>query len=113
VNQAIIDPACDNLFPGEVSPQPISFFPSTRISKKTLNIQILCLGLVGQDCTTVHVVQTDESCDAITIQANITFADLRTDNPNIDADCTNIVVGEVRSFSNFYFKTFPFFGFKA
>ncbi|KAF8812728.1 hypothetical protein BYT27DRAFT_7086146 [Phlegmacium glaucopus] len=73
VNGAIIDPACDNLLPGEV----------------------LCLGLVGQDCTTVHVVQTDETCVTIASQANISFADLLSDNPNIDAGCTNIVVGEV------------------
>ncbi|KAF8958187.1 hypothetical protein BDZ97DRAFT_1762352 [Flammula alnicola] len=73
VNSGIIDPACDNLFVGEV----------------------LCLGLVGQDCSTVHVVASGDSCNSIAGQANISTADLLTDNPNINAGCTNIDLGEV------------------
>ncbi|KJA16072.1 carbohydrate-binding module family 50 protein [Hypholoma sublateritium FD-334 SS-4] len=73
VNSAIIDPACDNLQVGEV----------------------LCLGLVGQDCDTVHVVASGDICDTIASQANITTAVLLADNPNVDAACTNIHIGEV------------------
>ncbi|KAF8972063.1 hypothetical protein BDZ97DRAFT_1783035 [Flammula alnicola] len=73
VNSKIIDPACDNLAVGEV----------------------LCLGLVGEDCSTVHVVASGDACDAIAAQANITTADLLTDNPNVSVGCTNIYPGEV------------------
>ncbi|KAF8148866.1 hypothetical protein B0H34DRAFT_201220 [Crassisporium funariophilum] len=73
VNSAIVNPACDNLFVGEV----------------------LCLGLVGQDCSTVQVVQSGQGCDTITTAANITFATLVANNPNVNADCTNIYPGEV------------------
>ncbi|KDR71095.1 hypothetical protein GALMADRAFT_159608 [Galerina marginata CBS 339.88] len=73
VNSKIIDPLCDNLFVGEV----------------------LCLGLEGQDCSTVHVVQAIDGCDTISAQASISFGDLLTNNPNINAGCTNIYVGEV------------------
>ncbi|KAF8189637.1 hypothetical protein BJ912DRAFT_1058892 [Pholiota molesta] len=68
VNSAIIDPTCSNLFVGEV----------------------ICLGLVGQDCTTVAVVQSGSGCADIAAQANITTPVLLANNPNVDADCTNI-----------------------
>ncbi|KAF8189635.1 hypothetical protein BJ912DRAFT_965962 [Pholiota molesta] len=73
VNSAIIDPTCSNLFVGEV----------------------ICLGLVGQDCTTVAVVQSGSGCADIAAQANITTPVLLANNPNVDADCTNIYPGEV------------------
>ncbi|KAF8901507.1 hypothetical protein CPB84DRAFT_1846802 [Gymnopilus junonius] len=73
VNSGIIDPLCDNLFVGEV----------------------ICLGIKGQDCDTVQVVQTGDGCPAIASQAGISLADLLTDNPNVNAACTNIYPGEV------------------
>ncbi|KAF8876147.1 hypothetical protein BD779DRAFT_1677899 [Infundibulicybe gibba] len=68
-----VDALCDNLFVGEV----------------------LCLGLVGKDCQNTHIVQSGEGCNAITAGAGITFGILRTNNPNVDANCTNIYPGEV------------------
>ena len=106
MNKAIIDPACDNLIPGEVSPVPppppkekpsfLSFSESfLTFSFFFLVVQVLCLGLVGHDCTTVHVVQDGDSCPTIASNAKITVGELLTDNPNVNANCTNIIVGEV------------------
>ena len=109
VNSAIIDPTCGNLRPGEVSPvqkKNPSFFVSSRSNLfflLSLVVQVICLGLVGQDCKTVHVVQNGDSCPTIASQANITTGELLTDNPNVSAGCTNIYVGEVKEFLFFFF----------
>jgi len=71
-NQAI-DPLCDNIFPEEN----------------------LCLGLVGEDCDSVAPVQSGDSCSSIATAANITMATLIANNPNVNADCSNIYPGEV------------------
>ncbi|KAF8876162.1 hypothetical protein BD779DRAFT_1561260 [Infundibulicybe gibba] len=68
-----IDPLCDNIFVG----------------------QVLCLGLVGHDCQDTHIIQSGEGCDTITAGAGITSDILRTNNPNVNANCTNIYPGEV------------------
>ncbi|KAK7688036.1 hypothetical protein QCA50_008406 [Cerrena zonata] len=73
VNKGIIDVGCDNLFAGEV----------------------LCLGITGQDCQTVHVVQGGETCDSIAANAGINEALLAANNPNIDKNCDNLGSGEV------------------
>lgn len=73
-NKGVIDAACDNLFPGEV----------------------ICLGLSGQDCNTVAVVKEGDTCASIASAANIPFATLLANNPNVDANCDNIGIGEVR-----------------
>ncbi|CAA7269642.1 unnamed protein product [Cyclocybe aegerita] len=73
VNSGIINTECSNLFVGEV----------------------LCLGLDGQDCTQVAVVTAGSDCNTIATAAGICFADLLQNNPNIDAQCTNIYGGEV------------------
>ncbi|KAG5731543.1 hypothetical protein E4T56_gene5484, partial [Termitomyces sp. T112] len=57
--------------------------------------QVLCLGLEGQDCSIVQVVAEGDSCNNITMSANITLATLRANNPNVNANCTNIYPGEV------------------
>jgi LysM repeat protein len=72
-NSGTIDASCSNLMPG----------------------QTLCLGNVGEDCTTTHVVASGETCDAITQAAGINKAMLYGNNPQINADCTNIYIGEV------------------
>ena len=56
---------------------------------------MLCLGFVGEDCKKVHVVKNGDSCPTIASQANITSGELLTDNPNVNAACTNIYEGEV------------------
>jgi hypothetical protein len=58
--------------------------------------QNLCLGLVGEDCTTIVVLQTGDSCSSIATAADIPVSTLLANNPNINADCTNIYPGEVR-----------------
>ncbi|PPQ76725.1 hypothetical protein CVT26_004433 [Gymnopilus dilepis] len=83
-NAGIIDPACDNLFVGE-----------TRYSPYLKLEQVICLGLTGHDCDTVHVVANGDGCPDIATAAGISLADLLANNPNINADCSNIYIGEV------------------
>ncbi|CDO76046.1 hypothetical protein BN946_scf184959.g4 [Trametes cinnabarina] len=73
VNADKIDAACDNLAVGE----------------------LLCLGIVGQDCDIVDVVQSGDSCAAIADDAGTTLDILLANNPNVNSDCTNIYPGEV------------------
>ncbi|KAI0354143.1 hypothetical protein OH77DRAFT_1482530 [Trametes cingulata] len=60
----------------------------------------LCLGIVGQDCDVVHVVEAGDSCDAIAEAAGTTVDILLANNPNVNSDCTNIGVGEVLCTAN-------------
>lgn len=63
--------------------------------------EVLCLGIVGQDCTTVHVVNSsDTSCGVIAHRANTTQEILHHNNPNMNEWCTNIYVGEVLCTAN-------------
>ncbi|THH27956.1 hypothetical protein EUX98_g6224 [Antrodiella citrinella] len=78
VNSAVIDPLCDNLFPGET----------------------ICLGVTGQDCDVVHVVAEGDNCIAIAANASITESLLLTNNPNVNAECSNIGIGEVLCTAN-------------
>ncbi|KAI0635466.1 hypothetical protein C8Q77DRAFT_1255961 [Trametes polyzona] len=73
VNADKIDAACDNLFVGEA----------------------LCLGLVGEDCNIVHVVEAGDSCFSIAEDAGTTVDIILANNPNVNSDCTNIGLGEV------------------
>ncbi|KAG6835714.1 hypothetical protein H0H93_015400 [Arthromyces matolae] len=68
-----IDTGCDNLAVGEP----------------------LCLGFQGQDCTTVQVVASGDTCSGIASAAGTNFATLLANNPNIDDACDNIYPGEV------------------
>ncbi|KAK7444803.1 hypothetical protein VKT23_015120 [Stygiomarasmius scandens] len=72
-NPTTIDAACDNLQPGEV----------------------LCLGLLGEDCTTTTVVESGSGCDAIAGAAGIALSTLLHNNPNVAGGCSNIYPGEV------------------
>ncbi|KAG0696758.1 hypothetical protein DFH29DRAFT_949652 [Suillus ampliporus] len=73
VNTGIIDPACDDLYVGEV----------------------LCLGITGQDCNVTHVMQTGDTCYSIAAAAGISINTLLTNNPNLNTICTNLYPGEV------------------
>ncbi|TFY57896.1 hypothetical protein EVG20_g8362 [Dentipellis fragilis] len=73
VNADKIDPACDNIFPGEV----------------------LCLGLAGEDCKTTYVVTDVDTCATITTANNVTLTTLLANNPNVNTQCSNIYPGEV------------------
>jgi len=72
-NQGLINPECSNLFPGEW----------------------ICLGLQGQLCGPVYTVEGGDTCEAIADKFGITVQALFLHNPNINAGCTNLGVGEV------------------
>jgi len=78
VNAAVIDPLCDNLFPGET----------------------ICLGVTGQDCDVVHVVAEGDFCASIAEAADIDLSLLFINNPNVNSDCSNIGIGEVLCTAN-------------
>ncbi|KAF9239875.1 hypothetical protein BU15DRAFT_74408 [Melanogaster broomeanus] len=73
VNSGVIDPACDNLYVGEV----------------------ICLGLTGQDCQTTYVAQSGDTCVGIAGFYNISENTLLTNNPNLNQICTNLYPNEV------------------
>ncbi|KAF8519385.1 hypothetical protein BU17DRAFT_47819 [Hysterangium stoloniferum] len=81
VNTGVIDANCANLFAGEH----------------------LCLGAVGHDCTTVAVVQPGDTCIAISVSAGIALSLLLQNNPNVDSNCDNLLVGEARFLDSHYF----------
>lgn len=68
-----IDGTCNNLQPG----------------------QSLCLGYAGQDCQTTYVVKGGDTCDQIVSVHGINSTMLWANNQQINADCTNIYIGEV------------------
>ena len=90
VNSAI-NAQCTNLIPGQVCFYDV-LLGNVSI---TINVQLICLGIVGQDCTAVHVVLSGENCFEIANSVGIPLNILLTNNPNVNADCTNLVVGEV------------------
>jgi LysM repeat protein len=73
VNEGIIDVACDNLMPGET----------------------ICLGFSGEDCSTTYVVDFNDTCDQVASAYGINTTTLYYNNPQLNADCTNLYVGEV------------------
>uniref|UniRef100_A0A8H8CDS6 LysM domain-containing protein n=1 Tax=Psilocybe cubensis TaxID=181762 RepID=A0A8H8CDS6_PSICU len=73
VNNGIIDAGCDNLVVGEV----------------------LCLGLIGHDCTDVHVVVEGDTCESIALESGSSISAILSNNPNVNSECTNIGIGEV------------------
>jgi len=78
VNAGVVNANCTNLFVGEP----------------------LCLGMVGQDCTTVTVIKPNDTCFAIAAAADISLSILLQNNPNVDSNCDNIGLGEVLCTAN-------------
>lgn len=76
VNSNVIDPACDNLVPGES----------------------ICLGWEGEDCTDTYVVNLGDDCDDVAYAFNLNSTIFNANNPQLNEDCTNMYIGEV-SFS--------------
>jgi LysM repeat protein len=72
INPAIINKGCSNLTPGES----------------------ICLGLVGEDCSTTQVVQPGDTCAGIAATNGLNMTILRLNNPQLDNSC-DIYVGEV------------------
>ncbi|RPD63148.1 hypothetical protein L226DRAFT_564456 [Lentinus tigrinus ALCF2SS1-7] len=73
-----IDSVCHNLEPGSV----------------------LCLGTEGEDCTTTHVVESGDSCGGIQSVYGINSTVLYANNPQLDAECSNLYTGEVVCVAN-------------
>ena len=76
VNIDTINSDCSNLYPGES----------------------LCLGWSGEDCSTVHVVRMDDTCDEVAADHGINTTMLYFNNPQLDSECSNLYIGEVRLF---------------
>ncbi|KAJ7176485.1 hypothetical protein C8R46DRAFT_988539 [Mycena filopes] len=55
----------------------------------------ICLGYAGEDCSTTYVVAGNDSCEAITASFGIGSDTLYTNNPQINAACDNLYIGEV------------------
>ncbi|KAF9644270.1 hypothetical protein BDM02DRAFT_3122200 [Thelephora ganbajun] len=73
INNGIIDNECSNLTP---------------------NLKI-CLGYLGEDCTTVYTVARGDTCEAIAAAHNVNVTLLHENNPQINPGCGNIYIGEV------------------
>jgi len=71
-----VDATCSDLTPGET----------------------LCLGTVGEDCRTTYVVRPNDTCELVSSMANINSTILYYNNPQLNQACTNMYVGEVRTF---------------
>ncbi|KIP07338.1 hypothetical protein PHLGIDRAFT_13290 [Phlebiopsis gigantea 11061_1 CR5-6] len=73
-------------------------FVNTVINADCSNLfigQLLCLGRNGQDCTIVHTVGDGESCVEIANNAGTPLNVLLENNQNVNATCSNLIVGEV------------------
>ncbi|KAK0545654.1 hypothetical protein OC845_005003 [Tilletia horrida] len=55
----------------------------------------VCVDGASNNCSRVHTVVSDQSCNDIASKYSTTFASLRALNPNIDSGCSNIYAGEV------------------
>lgn len=71
-NPKIINKGCSNLEVGEV----------------------ICLGFVGEDCSTTHTVKTGDTCQNIAAANGLNMTLLRMNNPQLDQAC-DIYDGEV------------------
>lgn len=65
------------------------------LSSILTSLQELCLGIQGQDCSTVIVIQSGDLCTSIAQNAGIPLSTLLSNNPNVNSDCSNIYPGEV------------------
>ncbi|KAF9002289.1 hypothetical protein BDQ17DRAFT_1542372 [Cyathus striatus] len=73
INYATINSDCSNLFVGEV----------------------LCLATQEENCPDVSVVHSGDSCNNIAYNSGISVTLLIENNPNVNADCTNLHPGEL------------------
>lgn len=73
INNGVINSACSDLTPGKS----------------------ICLGYEGEDCSTTYVVKADDTCDGLSSVAGINSTMLFLNNPQIDAECGNLYIGEV------------------
>ncbi|KAL4258904.1 LysM domain-containing protein [Pleurotus pulmonarius] len=57
--------------------------------------QEICLRRACLSCSTVHVVESGDTCTSIASNAGISIPTLIASNPNLDSGCTNVYPGEV------------------
>jgi LysM repeat protein len=57
--------------------------------------QVLCLGTPGDDCNTTYVVEPNDTCDEVAAAHKIDPSLLYHNNPQLDAKCDNMYIGEV------------------
>ncbi|KAH9896430.1 hypothetical protein C8Q73DRAFT_685398 [Cubamyces lactineus] len=89
---------CDGISASTGTPTFQLHFVNQVINEACTNLsigQVLCLGVVGQDCTDVHVVQAGDNCIDIAKAAGTSLDTLLANNPNVNSACTNIYAGEV------------------
>ena len=73
-----------------------------KIDDECSNLQIgdtLCLGTAGEDCTTTYVIKANDTCDQLSASWNVNSTMMYANNPQINGDCTNLYIGEVREIS--------------
>lgn len=81
-----------------ISSYQLTAINSAKINAECSNLQIgdtLCLGHEGEDCSTTHIVQADNTCDGLYSQYNINSTILFANNPQVNQDCANLYIGEV------------------
>jgi len=57
--------------------------------------QVLCLGTSGDDCTNTYVVKPNDICHDVAAAHKIDLAIFFHNNPQLDAKCDNLYIGEV------------------
>ncbi|RDB30859.1 hypothetical protein Hypma_005977 [Hypsizygus marmoreus] len=78
INVGVIDAECLNLVPSKT----------------------ICLGYAGEDCSTTYTVVADDTCEQIASNHKLNSTILTLNNPQINAECTNIYIGEVLCVAN-------------
>ncbi|KAH9954329.1 hypothetical protein BC827DRAFT_1379516 [Russula dissimulans] len=68
-----IDAVCDNLIPG----------------------QLLCLETTTMHCESTHTVEENDTCIDLANEYHISLNRLYHNNPQLNSECTNLIIGEV------------------
>ncbi|TFK47440.1 hypothetical protein OE88DRAFT_1666228 [Heliocybe sulcata] len=82
----------------QVSTYQLAYVNQNRIDADCANLALgepLCLGIVGQDCGSVHVFYSNDSCTNVMDSTGVSLSTLLANNPNVDAGCTNVYPDEV------------------
>jgi hypothetical protein len=57
--------------------------------------QVLCLGTPGDDCNDTYVVEPNDTCEKVASAHSVDLGILYHNNPQLDAKCDNMYIGEV------------------
>ncbi|KIJ56353.1 carbohydrate-binding module family 50 protein [Sphaerobolus stellatus SS14] len=76
-------------------------FPTVNADCTNLQVgQQICLGTTDQDCKETYAIQSDDTCEKVMQTFSVNGTILAHNNPQINADCTNLYVGEVLCVAN-------------